>query len=193
VQILNEGLIASATLLGHFENGSEDWHEARNEAGAIGGSDIGAIAGWNRWESAITKWAKKTGKIEDNLVPSHRMRMGTKFEDDLLEIFQEDHPELEVLITGTWAQNSEPLNRANPDAIAIDENGELVLIEVKFAGEPINDVVTSIPITWLLTAPLTTFEVNDCVVVEPAYVIGASINTLPAGLLTVGIWYTPNT
>jgi putative phage-type endonuclease len=143
VQILNEGLITSATSLGHFENGSEDWHEARNEPGAIGGSDIGAIAGWNKWESAITKWAKKTGKIADTLIPSHRMRMGTKFEDDLLEIFQEDHPELEVLTTGTWAQNSEPLNRANPDAIAIDENGELILIEVKFAGDNMYEIPQS--------------------------------------------------
>ena len=143
MQELNKDLITSATLLGNFENGSEDWHSARNEPGAIGGSDIGAIAGWNRWESAITKWAKKTGKIADTLIPSHRMRMGTKFEDDLLEIFQEDHPELEVLTTGTWAQNTEPLNRANPDAIAIDENGELVLIEVKFAGDNMYEIPQS--------------------------------------------------
>jgi predicted phage-related endonuclease len=135
MQLLNEDLITSATLLGHFDNGSDQWHEARNEPGAIGGSDIGAIAGWNRWESAITKWAKKTGKIADTLIPSHRMRMGTKFEDDLLEIYQEDHPDQEVLVTGTWASIAEPLNRANPDAVVIDENGELLLIEVKFMGD----------------------------------------------------------
>jgi putative phage-type endonuclease len=135
MQLLKEDLITSAILLGHFDNGSEQWHEARNEAGAIGGSDIGAIAGWNRWESAIAKWAKKTGKIADTLIPSHRMRMGTKFEDDLLEIYQEDHPDQEVLITGTWASITEPLNRANPDAVVIDENGELLLIEVKFMGD----------------------------------------------------------
>ena len=143
MQELNKMLIASATLLGNFDNGSDEWHAARNEPGAIGGSDIGAIAGWNRWESALTRWAKKTGKIDDNIMPSHRMRMGTKFEDDLLEIFQEDHPELEVLTTGTWAAKAEPLNRANPDAIAIDENGELVLIEVKFAGDNMYEIPQS--------------------------------------------------
>jgi len=140
---LDTGLITTATFLGDFANGSEEWHNARNEAGAIGGSDIGTIAGWNRWESAITKWAKKSGLIEDKIEPSHRMRMGTKFEDDLLEIFQEDHPELEVLTTGTWASVAEPLNRANPDAIAIDENGELVLIEVKFAGDNMYEIPQS--------------------------------------------------
>jgi len=144
MQELDKGLITSATLLGNFENGSEEWHRLRNEPGAIGGSDIGAICGWNSWESAVTKWAKKTGKIDDKIVPSHRMRMGTKFEDDLLEIFQEDHPELEVLTTGTWAWNFQPLNRANPDAVAIDENGDLVLIEVKFSG----DNMTEIPLSY---------------------------------------------
>lgn len=143
MQLLNESLITSATLIGYLENGSEAWHSARNEPGAIGGSDIGAIAGWNRWESAISKWAKKTGKIDDHIEPSHRMRMGTKFEDDLLEIFQEDHPELEVFTTGTWASTFQPLNRANPDAIAIDENGELVLIEVKFAGDNMYEIPQS--------------------------------------------------
>ena len=144
MQELNPSVITSATLLGNFENGSPEWHQLRDEPGAIGGSDIGAICGWNSWESAITKWAKKTGKIDDKIVPSHRMRMGTKFEDDLLEIFQEDHPELEVLTTGTWAWNFQPLNRANPDAVAIDENGELLLIEVKFAG----DNMTEIPLSY---------------------------------------------
>jgi len=143
MKLLEESLITSASFLGYLENGSEAWHSARNEPGAIGGSDIGAIAGWNRWESAISKWAKKTGKIPDKIEPSHRMRMGTKFEDDLLEIFQEDHPELEVLTTGTWASIAEPLNRANPDAIAIDENGELVLIEVKFAGDNMYEIPQS--------------------------------------------------
>jgi len=143
MKLLDESLITTAKCLGYFESGSPEWHSLRNEPGAIGGSDIGAIAGWNRWESAITKWAKKTGKIEDNIVPSHRMRMGTKFEDDLLEIYQEDHPEQEVLRTGTWAWNHNLLSRANPDAVAIDENGELLLIEVKFAGDNMYEIPPS--------------------------------------------------
>lgn len=150
---LETGLITSATLLGNFENGSEEWHQVRNEAGAIGGSDIGAIMGWNLWESPLTKWAKKTGKIEDKLIPSHRMRMGTKFEAPLLEIFQEDHPELEVFSTGTWAWNDQPLNRANPDGIAIDKaTGELVLLEVKFAGDNMTEIPPSYraQMTWYM-------------------------------------------
>lgn len=141
---LEKNLIKTATLLGNFENGSEGWHELRNEAGAIGGSEIGTIAGWNRWESAISLFYKKTGQIPSDLVPSHRMRMGTKFETPLLEIYQEDHPTETVYTTGTWASNDQPLNRANPDGIAVDENGELILIEVKFMG----DNVSAIPLSY---------------------------------------------
>jgi len=135
MQQLNPELIKSATLLGDFESGTDEWHELRNEPGAIGGSQIGTIAGWNKWESAITRWYKATGQIADELKPSHRMRMGSKFEDDILEIFIEDHPELNVFVTGTWASNAEPLNRANPDGIYVDANGELGLIEVKFMSD----------------------------------------------------------
>lgn len=144
MKLLEESLITSATLLGYLENGSEAWHAARADFGAIGGSEIGTIAGYNPWQSAVTLFYKKTGKIADDLVPSHRMRIGTKVEDDLLEIFQEDHPELEVFTTGTWASKANPLDRANVDAIAIDENGELVLLEVKFSG----DNMTSIPLSY---------------------------------------------
>lgn len=143
MKLLEESLITSATCLGYYESGSPEWHELRNEPGAVGGSDIGAIMGWSNWESAISKWAKKTGKIEDSFTPSHRMRFGTKFEDPILEIFQEDHPELEVLKTGTWAWDNQPLNRANPDAIAIDENGELILLEVKFSADNMKEIPLS--------------------------------------------------
>jgi len=62
--VINE--IQDAVLLGDFENGSDEWHELRNEQGAIGGSDIGAIAGLSQWESPYTKWAKKTKLSPDD-------------------------------------------------------------------------------------------------------------------------------
>lgn len=144
MQLLNESLITTATCLGYPESGTADWHSLRNEFGAIGGSEIGTVLGYNRWESAVTLFYKKLGKIDSQIEPSHRMRMGTKFEEPLLEIFQEDHPELEVCRTGTWGQNANLLNRANPDGIAIDENGELVLLEVKFSA----DNMKSIPLSY---------------------------------------------
>ena len=137
--VINE--IQDAVLLGDFENGSPEWHELRNEPGAIGGSDIAAIAGLSQWESAYTKWAKKTKQIPDSIEPSMSMRLGTKLEAPILEIFSEEHPELELYTTGTWANKEEPWMRANPDAIYADETGEFGILEVKFS----RDYWTAVP------------------------------------------------
>jgi putative phage-type endonuclease len=137
--VINE--IQDAVLLGDFENGSPEWHELRNEPGAIGGSDIAAIAGLSQWESAYTKWAKKTKQIPDSIEPSMSMRLGTKLEAPILEIFSEEHPELELYTTGTWANKEEPWMRANPDALYSDESGEFGILEIKFS----RDYWTAVP------------------------------------------------
>jgi len=137
--VINE--IQDAVLLGDFENGSPEWHELRNEPGAIGGSDIAAIAGLSQWESAYTKWAKKTNQIPDSIEPSMSMRLGTKLEAPILEIFSEEHPELELYTTGTWANKEEPWMRANPDALYADSTGEFGILEVKFS----RDYWTAVP------------------------------------------------
>lgn len=137
--VINE--IQDAVLLGDFENGSDEWHALRNEPGVIGGSDIAAVAGLSQWESPYTKWAKKTGQIPDSIEPSMSMRLGTKLEAPILEIFSEEHPELELYTTGTWANKEEPWMRANPDALYADSTGEFGILEIKFS----RDYWTSVP------------------------------------------------
>jgi len=127
--------LLDAELLGNFANGSADWHRLRNEEGVIGGSDIGAIAGLSPWESAITKWAKKTKQIPDEVAPSMAMRLGTKLEAPILEIFAEDHPELEIYTTGTWANKDHTWQRANPDGLYKTADGQWGIIEVKFSRD----------------------------------------------------------
>jgi predicted phage-related endonuclease len=107
----------------------------------IGGSDIGAIAGLSTWESAITKWAKKTGQIPDEVTPNMSMRLGTKLEAPILDIFTEEHPELTVWETGTWANKEHPWARSNPDGIYQTEDGHLGIVEVKFS----RDYWTAVP------------------------------------------------
>jgi putative phage-type endonuclease len=132
---LNLEALLEAKFLGDFEAGSQEWHDLRNEGGAIGGSDIGAIAGLSPWESAITKWAKKTGKISDELKPSMSMRLGTKLEAPILEIFSEEHPELEIFTTGTWANKDKDWIRANPDGLYKKPDGTWGIIEIKFSRD----------------------------------------------------------
>jgi predicted phage-related endonuclease len=69
------------------------------------------------------------------------MRLGTKLEAPILEIFSEEHPELELYTTGTWANKEEPWMRANPDAIYADSTGEFGILEVKFS----RDYWTAVP------------------------------------------------
>jgi putative phage-type endonuclease len=127
--------LGDAVLLGNFENGSKEWHDLRDEPGAIGGSDIGAIAGLSPWESAITKWAKKTKQIPDDFEPNMSMRLGTKLETPILELFAEENPDLEIFTTGTWAQKEFPWQRANPDALYRRPDGTWGIIEVKFSRD----------------------------------------------------------
>jgi putative phage-type endonuclease len=127
--------LGDAVFLGNYESGSEEWHNLRNEDAAIGGSDIGAIAGLSPWESAITKWAKKTGQISDNVEPNMSMRLGNKLETPILEIFAEEHPDYEIFTTGTWAHKEFSWQRANPDALYRKPDGTWGIIEVKFSRD----------------------------------------------------------
>jgi putative phage-type endonuclease len=127
--------LGDAVLMGNFESGSKEWHDLRDEEGAVGGSDIGAIASLSPFESAITKWAKKTKQIPDDFEPSMAMRLGTKLEAPILEIFAEEHPEYEIYTTGTWAHKQFPWQRANPDALYKKADGTWGIIEVKFSRD----------------------------------------------------------
>jgi putative phage-type endonuclease len=124
-----------AVLLGDFANGSQEWHDLRNEPGAVGGSDIAAITGLSSWESAITKWAKKTGQIPDEVTPNMSMKLGTILEAPILSLFADEHPELEIYETGTWANKENPWARSNPDGLYKDADGNWGIIEVKFSRD----------------------------------------------------------
>jgi putative phage-type endonuclease len=125
----------NAVLLGDFANGSQEWHDLRNEPGAVGGSDIAAITGLSAWESAITKWAKKTGQIPDEVTPNMSMKLGTKLEAPILDLFADEHPELEIYETGTWANKEHPWARSNPDGLYKTADGEWGIVEVKFSRD----------------------------------------------------------
>jgi putative phage-type endonuclease len=124
-----------AVLLGDFANGSQEWHNLRNEPGSVGGSDIAPIAGLSSWESCITKWAKKTGQIPDEVTPNMSMKLGTILESPILNLFADEHPELEIYETGTWANKENPWARSNPDGLYKDADGNWGIVEVKFSRD----------------------------------------------------------
>ena len=119
----------TAELVGVFTNGSPEWHQARLEG--IGGSEVGTILGLNPWESAYTLWHKRAGLIPTEPLTSMAVKIGTKLETPVLELFAETHPELKVVTTGTYRDGALPFLHANPDALAQTETGEWIVVEVK--------------------------------------------------------------
>lgn len=118
--VFGEKVETEATFLGNFENGSEAWHEVRKQG--IGGSEVGTIAGLNKWESAYTLWAKKCDLIPDRIEQSEAMEAGSKLERFILtEYFAEAHPSWKIYAdVGTYAVEWQ---HANPDAVFDDGHG----------------------------------------------------------------------
>ena len=119
-----------AILLGHFESGSPEWHEAR---AGIGGSDIGTICGINRWQTREDLLESAVSGSKGMIEPNLPMRMGTAFEPSIRRLWAEDHPELTIVETGTWRSVVNPFWTANPDGIIRDHEGELSILEIKFS------------------------------------------------------------
>lgn len=121
----------TAFFLGNFPNGSPEWHKVR--ATGVGGSEIGTIAGLNKWESAFTLWAKKCNLIDSNSEASEAMEAGSRLESFVLDWFSELHPDLVIdPNVGTYA-GALGWDHANPDAVFQDKSGEFGIIEVKTA------------------------------------------------------------
>lgn len=121
-----------ALNLGVFESGSDEWHSVRKSG--IGGSEIGTIMCLNPYESAFALWAKRTGQIPNPSLTNWSVRFGKAFEQPVLELWAEEHPEYEVFLTGTWRHPEYDFLHANPDALAKHrETGEWIVVEVKTA------------------------------------------------------------
>jgi putative phage-type endonuclease len=124
--------INGAKLLGVYESGSPEWHAARQFS--VGGSEVGTILGLNPYESAYALWAKKTGKIEVEVKENWAIRFGKAFEEPILKLWQEEHPDWEVFATGTYQHPRYEFIHVNPDALARHrETGEWQILEVKTA------------------------------------------------------------
>lgn len=121
-----------ANFLGHADPSQEIWHEWR--ATRIGGSEVGAIAGESKYESAYSLWAKKSGLIPADRSDNEPMYWGRSLEPNIIDRFQEDHPELEVVREiGTWVNLEHDWMLANPDGIYRRADGTLGILEIKTA------------------------------------------------------------
>lgn len=122
----------SAIFLANLVNGSQEWLDLRKTG--IGGSDVGTILGFNKWSSAYSLWADKTGKVERPEIKSEPMEWGNRLESVIIDKFEEVHPELRLIRdVGTWRHAERDWQLANPDAIFEDAEGNLGILEIKTA------------------------------------------------------------
>lgn len=135
IGVLTPSKINDASLLGVFAPDSPEWHTAREKG--IGGSEIGTVMGLNPWESPFTLWAKRKKLIPNPPLDNWSVRFGKAFERPILELFAEQHPELEIHTTGTYGNG---IAHANPDALAVTADGEIIVVEVKTARSGWNEL-----------------------------------------------------
>jgi putative phage-type endonuclease len=135
-----EQILKTAISLGTFENNSPEWHELRNQRGVISGSEIGTILGLSPWNSAISLWAEKTGRVERPVVGNTAMRLGTLVEPAIRQLYREQHPEHVVVEVGTYAAKDFDWMHANPDGICLDENGQGYILEIKHTATYWDDI-----------------------------------------------------
>lgn len=122
----------TARYIGNAEAGSLEWLAMRE--GRIGGSEVGAIAGESKYESAYSLWAKKLGLIPVNNSDNEAMYWGRSLEPVIIDRFEKDHPELKIYRdVGTWVHKQHDFMLANPDAIYETLDGSLGVLEIKTA------------------------------------------------------------
>lgn len=123
--------LGKACLIGTFESGSPEWHEAR---AGIGGSDIGTICGVNRWQTRQQLLESRISPPETISPPSLPMRLGTAFEPSIRRLWAEDNSQwLTVQETGTWQSLENGFWKANPDGFIRWNDGEIGILEIKFS------------------------------------------------------------
>lgn len=137
--------VGSAILVGTYADGSPEWHEARRSV--IGGSEIGSILGVNNFQSGYVLWYKKAGLIPDGNEENPLFEWGHRLEPAVAEKFADEHPEFEVVTSGSFVHEDRPWHGANPDRLLrpryeeIDPTGEIFEYEGDF--EAVLEIKTS--------------------------------------------------
>ncbi|MEV4739815.1 lambda-exonuclease family protein [Streptomyces sp. NPDC049555] len=124
--------VPDARLLGTFAPGTPEWTMARSGL-VVTATEAAVIVGLSPWRSPLSLWHDKAGtRPADEVTPTAAMRWGTRLEPVIADVFAEEHPEVLVHETGTWANLARDWQRATPDRIVTPaDGGPLALLEIK--------------------------------------------------------------
>lgn len=110
----------------------DEWLEIRKKS--IGGSEIAAVIGMNRWKTPFAVWAEKTGRIDSSVQQSESMYWGTVMEAILREEFSKRTGYAVKEAHYIFASIDNPFLTANIDGYVDLGNGEYAVLEIKTAG-----------------------------------------------------------
>lgn len=105
--------------------GSEGWAK-----GGVSASRVASIMG-EGWSSKFDVWHVMAGNLPYDSLESPVQRRGRLLEPGVVAFFAENHPEFEIVTTGTW-RGENPKHMATPDRILLGKAGN-GLLEVKTA------------------------------------------------------------
>lgn len=97
----------------------KEWLEDRRKG--IGGSDVGALLGLNKYKSPYTLWAEKSGLLHTDEVDNESMRIGRDLEDYVARRFMEATGHEVVTSDYSFQSKSHPFMLANVDRLLTDE------------------------------------------------------------------------
>jgi putative phage-type endonuclease len=145
--------------------GSPEWQQRMT------GSKVAAVLGLSSYDSAFSVYHRMVGLLDP--VPSNEiMERGHYLEPAIAAWFTDQHPELTVETTGTWANTARPPWQAvNPDRLCFTANGNVYPLEIKSALRA--DLWDDGPPPGVLAQVLWTLDTLE---LETAYVAVLTLN-----------------
>lgn len=106
----------------------------KHRRGGLGGSDVAAILGFNRWSTQLDVWLDKTGRSTADELDTYPVRRGTFLEPYLLAEYARTYPAARMeKPPALLAHPEHPFLRASLDGLAHHPE-RTVVVECKTAG-----------------------------------------------------------
>lgn len=111
----------------------EEWLRYRKSG--IGGSDVAAILGISKWNSAISLWLDKTNQTNEPVEENEAMQWGTIMEPIIRNHFAEVTGKTVVEVKAMLQHPEYPFMLADVDGLTEDDEGHPAILEIKTASE----------------------------------------------------------
>jgi putative phage-type endonuclease len=125
---MNANILVETEGLSH-----EEWLRWRKKG--IGGSDVSAILGINKWTSAIELWLDKTNQKNDPVEVNEAMQWGTILEPIIRDHFAAVTGKTVMEVKAMLQHPDYPFMLADVDGVTTDDNGNPAILEIKTASE----------------------------------------------------------